>query len=203
MTTKWVACLAVLTVSGTVAYGLAPSFQGLGENTLPYEVAGDGSKVIGRDSVGRAAFWTRSGGWTDLGFGGYAYGVSGDGSAITGWSGESSSTIRRNRGFLWTEGDGLEWLGDLPGGGPGTMPKAISADGLTVVGDSQSADSARDAFRWTRDGMVSLRSDLGDPNMSRAQAVSGDGSRIVGAYERSSGFLSGSWMCWLTPATGT
>ena len=71
-------------------------------------------------------------------------------------------------------------LGDLPGGNFYSRAEDVSADGLTVVGYSQSiAGNEVEAFRWTQvEGMTDL-GDAGEPS-SRAHAVSADGSFIVG-----------------------
>lgn len=71
-------------------------------------------------------------------------------------------------------------LGDLPGGAFGSSASAISADGSTVVGSSDSG-SGHEAFVWTRSGGIVGLGDLADGNFdSRATSVSADGSTIVG-----------------------
>ncbi len=71
-------------------------------------------------------------------------------------------------------------LGDLPGGGGFSDARAISADGSTVVGTSQSA-SGFEAFRWTSSGGMGGLGDLPDGGFdSGAVGASGDGSTIVG-----------------------
>ena len=61
---------------------------------------------------------------------GTAVGVSDDGKAV---AGQSCGAAR------WTEADGWESLGTLPGGSPGvSYVKGISADGKVVVGESDS-----------------------------------------------------------------
>ena len=71
-------------------------------------------------------------------------------------------------------------IGDLPGGSFLSIAHGVSADGTTVVGESDS-DSGREAFRWTAatgiEGLGDLPGALFD---SRANAVSDDGSVIVG-----------------------
>jgi probable HAF family extracellular repeat protein/VCBS repeat-containing protein len=74
----------------------------------------------------------------------------------------------------------FQGLGDLPGGDLYSWALGISADGTTVVGESDSA-SGTEAFRWTRDGgMVGLGDLAGGDFGSQATAVSADGSVIVG-----------------------
>ena len=78
----------------------------------------------------------------------------------------------------------FEGIGDLPGGEFLSIARDISADGTVVVGDSSSADSADDlteAFRW-EDGVMTPLGGLNSPPFlrSRAEAVSGDGTVVVG-----------------------
>jgi len=79
-------------------------------------------------------------------------------------------------------------LGDLPGGGFWSEAWAVSADGLVVVGMSDSGSSGdEEAFRWTEsEGMVGLGFLGADPEEpmlagSSARAVSADGSVVVGS----------------------
>jgi probable HAF family extracellular repeat protein len=75
-------------------------------------------------------------------------------------------------------------LGDLPGGEFQSQADAVSADGLTVVGVSNS-DLGSEAFYWTEaDTMTGLGVLSEGP--SYARAASGDGSVIVGISEPSS-----------------
>ena len=71
-------------------------------------------------------------------------------------------------------------LGDLPGGSYFSRATDVSADGLTVVGFSETADGSQ-AFRWTAgEGLVGL----GNPgDLSYAWAISGDGSVAVGSRD--------------------
>jgi len=79
-------------------------------------------------------------------------------------------------------------LGFLPGGNTNSVANGVSADGSTVVGESVVSQSCSgsscvgidEAFRWTaRGGMTGLGVLPGD-NSSNANAISGDGSTIVG-----------------------
>jgi len=179
-----------------ITQGATPSFDGIGVNAFVYEVANNGERVVGRDSSGRAAYWTASSGWTHLGFGGFAYGVSGDGSAVVGWSGSSTnSSPGGNSAFRWTRSAGVEWIENLAGTTSNTVAMAISSDGSTVVGNTISPSGYKESYRWTpAGGMISLRSDLGNPEATRVAGVSGDGSRIAGTYEISFATLSGNWL---------
>jgi len=72
-------------------------------------------------------------------------------------------------------------LGVLPGGSVFSFATAVSADGLVLVGRSNSAAGV-EAFRWTAaGGMVGLGDLPGGKVESLAYAVSGDGAIVVGA----------------------
>ena len=73
-------------------------------------------------------------------------------------------------------------LGDLPGGGYFSAAKAISADGLVVVGDSNSElGQGKEVFRWSEStGMVALGDLDGGLFASAAYGVSADGLVVVG-----------------------
>ena len=74
-------------------------------------------------------------------------------------------------------------LGDLPGGPFMSDASDVSGDGTTVVGRSASSSQAGsyEAFRWTAPGPMMGLGDFGAPTpRSRAQAVSHDGSVVVG-----------------------
>src|SRR5262245_39849141 len=79
---------------------------------------------------------------------------------------------------VWTSSGGMVGLGDLAGGGYGSIAYDVSADGSVVV-VLASSDSGFEAFRWTQqDGMVKLEpGGLG----ATAGAASADGSVVVGA----------------------
>ncbi len=143
-------------------------------------VNSDGSVIVGRSNTSsngaRAFRWTAAGGMQNLGTlpGGsrsISNGVSGDGSAVVGYS-QSSSAYRA---FRWTAQDGMQSLGVLPGG-VDSFAFGMSADGSVVVGSGDTPQYSSTSFRWTStDGMQALGV-LGEAN-----AVSADGSTIVGA----------------------
>lgn len=103
-----------------------------------FGVSGDGSVVVGEWSdrpFGRThAFrWTADGGFQDLAPGAYtstAYAVTADGSVVVGQTspGNNTSSV-----FRWTEADGLQDLGTLPGYANAT-PTGISDDGQVIIG---------------------------------------------------------------------
>lgn len=86
---------------------------------------------------------------------------------------------------------------DLPGGLRQTTAQAISADGATVVGASNSINGT-EAFRWTEATGTAGLGDLPGPGFeSLGLDVSADGSVICG-MSRSDGFRAWMW----TDATG-
>jgi probable HAF family extracellular repeat protein len=127
-----------------------------------------------------------------------AYGVSGDGSVVCGYSNSTTG----DQAFRWTAAGGLEGLGNLPGGGTLSFARAVSADGSAIVGDSSSGNGG-EAFRWTAaGGMVGLGDLPGNAFFSIANGVNADGSVVVGHSESAlSGTLSAEGFRW-TQATG-
>lgn len=118
-----------------------------------------------------------------------AFGVSGDGSVIVG---ESHSSIGY-QAFKWTEATGMVGLGGLVGGSGVSRAQAISASGEVVVGSANSSSGYDIAMKWSSlTGMVSL-GNLPGGTMSSANAVSGDGSYIVGQIVLDSGVTAFIW----------
>ncbi len=148
--------------------------------TYAYGVSGDGSIIVG--ASGRRAFrWTHAGGMEDLGFilgkrvdFVRATAISTDGMAIVG----THSSGKISEAFRWTRTEGMRGLGFLPET-RWSRATAVNANGTVIVGES-----GDDAFRWTEStGMISLgRMKTRDSysHSYRAQAVSADGSVIVG-----------------------
>ena len=103
--------------------------------------------------------------------------MSGDGSAVVGWSERQFSG--KNQLFLWTQDDGMVELGPLPGfDNVGAGYISISEDASSVIGGFF-GNSGLSAFRWTEEeGMVGMSPP--GMNYSLATAVSADGSIIVG-----------------------
>lgn len=120
----------------------------------------------------------------------YAYGVSGDGSVVTGFALGSEGA----EAFRWTLDTGMVGLGDLPGGPFESFGAAISRDGSTIVGEGTLASGVRRAFRWTQSsGMVGLGDLPGGVDLSTALAVSADGAVIVGGSEGINGLEAFRW----------
>jgi len=115
-----------------------------------------------------------------------AHAVSGDGSVVVGgsFSVDAQSYITEDA-FIWDATHGMRGLGLLPGESS-SVANGVSADGSVVVGESASFNtpttlSTEEAFAWTSaGGMVGLGFLAGD-TLSRATAVSADGSFIVGS----------------------
>jgi probable HAF family extracellular repeat protein len=99
--------------------------------------------------------------------------------------------------FRWGAGpaqaQSFEGLGDLPGSVFYSDPTGLSADGLVIVGVSESANGS-EAFRWTSGGgMVGLGDLAGGGFDSQANGVSADGSVIVGRGESANGTEAFRW----------
>ncbi len=158
-----------------------------GGNATVRAINSDGSVIVGQADDGvtgawRAVRWTQATGFVSLGtLGGSesnAYGVSDDGTKVTG---NSTLSNGQNRAFLWTQGVGMQNLGIL-GTGSESYGLGISRDGSTVVGyfNDSTASGFYRAFRWTQaTGMVRLGT-LNNGDDSYAQAANRDGSVIVG-----------------------
>ena len=173
---------------------------GAGYSSVAWAVSADGSVVVGRSgsSLGDQAFRWKAGegmtGFGDIGgepFGSYARAVSSDGSEIVGGG---------RQPFLWTASGGIESMGNLP-----TDPKAISADGLFVVGKQLDY-----AFLWDEtQGFRNLKDVLQDDcqldltgwTLTSANGISADGLTIVGVGTNPAGQTE-AWVATLPePAT--
>ncbi len=110
-----------------------------------------------------------------------AFGVSGDGSTVVGWTHGNNGF---GQAFRWTQGGGLQGLGFLRPNGTRSQAEAISRDGSTIVGYGQAGGpfNTYEAFRWTDSGgMEHLAAVPGSlyPD-TYAHAASADGSIVVG-----------------------
>lgn len=90
------------------------------------------------------------------------------------------------RAFRWTISDGMQPIGDLPGGNVDSTARGISGDGQIIVGYS-STFGGTSAFLWTDSlGMVNLNELEGNPLAGTgwryivAWAISENGSTVVG-----------------------
>lgn len=168
-------------------------------------VSADGRVVIGNSSsaMGREAFrWTALTGMTTLGqlpsgLPGFATAISSDGSTIAGWGYLNFDGMVGTEpvAFRWTESNGMQPLGDLPGGEVASFANAVSADGSIVLGTSWALplDERHNfrAFVWDNShGMRDLQdvliehglaAELADWQLVEAWGISDDGRSIVGA----------------------
>jgi len=140
-------------------------------------VSADGSVIVGGvflDGASYAFRWTAETGMELSPQPGYAYAVSGDGSAVVGCCAPSGS-------FLWSEGDDFSFL---PGLNAATDPAlGISADGAVVVGGGIWEGDL--PWRWTAAEGVAPLGAPGDPlGLSYAHDASGDGAVVVGSESR-------------------
>jgi probable HAF family extracellular repeat protein len=147
---------------------------GAGDYSKAYGVSADGSMII-VDIYPSAYRWTQAGGLEDLGtLGGSsssASDISANGSYICGFSYVNAGDPYA---FRWTEGVGMEQIGTFYSFGRG-----ISDDGNTITGDETGSAGIHKAFRWTQNGGFEFNI---AGNFSQGNAVSGNGSIIVGDY---------------------
>lgn len=160
----------------------APAFHGLGfipggsQPRTAFGVSADGRVVVGGGSV--PFLWREGSGAMSLAEvscpSGTAYGVSPDGLVV--------AVACGGRAVRWSESDGPQDLGVLPGG---TFSYAfgLSQGGDVIVGYGDSSDSYNhEAFRWTPSGGIDGLGDLlGGLFTSSASDVTPNGSVIVGA----------------------
>jgi len=107
-----------------------------------------------------------------------AYDVSGDGSVVVG----TQSDLTGSRAVRWTEAEGLQELGELPGRRNISYASRVSANGNVVIGAANSPTSPDNSepFRWTAaGGMIGLGLLPGFDGGGVA-GVSADGEVIVG-----------------------
>ena len=158
--------------------------------TWPVATSADGSVLVGRDFFNRPSRWTAETGWVQLLPGGWtANDVSADGSVIVG-----KNTGFPVESFRWENGV-ASFLGDLPGGRYSSVARAVSADGLVVVGSSNSGKNCDEdrctdeAYRWEDGVMMGLGRTEPQFSGSEALDVSADGSVIVGVLRGFSAFI--------------
>jgi probable HAF family extracellular repeat protein len=183
----------------TQAHGSEEIDQGATYFMTANAVSDDGTTIVGMEwsnrSYEQAARWKPQTGLQSLGnfvggtgayFNGAALDLSADGNVIVGEAPSAQEPLPSNgfgytlEAFRWTEAEGIQSLGDLPGGSYWSRAFAISADSAVIVGESTS-NAGPKAFRWTAEScMVSLGDLAGGALGSRARDVSGDGSIIVG-----------------------
>lgn len=172
-------------------------------------ISADGTVVVGTSysTTGKSqAFrWTASGGMTGLGIlsGGTlstANGVSADGSVIVGGT-DASDSAGNQIPFIWKASQGMAPI-SVAGSGFACSANGASSDGSVVVGVC--ANATQFAFRWTAaTGMTGLGQSFGSGPFPKylAQAVSADGSKIVGTVFLSTGRYAPT--VWAAPDTAS
>jgi probable HAF family extracellular repeat protein len=166
-----------------------------GDGSVALGVSANGAVVVGwsYNAAGRErAFRWQNGVMQDLGTlpggdGSVALGVSANGAVVVGrtYYYDDTEGGYYERAFRWTENDGMQDLGTLPGG-DGSVALGVSADGTVVVGGATNAAGQVRAFRWTVDGgMEDLNTTYASlltngSLLARASAISPDGRYIVG-----------------------
>ncbi len=185
--------------SGFVALPSIPDRSGIFQSRA---LSGDGLTVVGAlsDQQGVYAYsWTSTGGYVELGQlpGGplytLAYAVNTDGSVITGFSRTNSFQFPFGEAFRWESG-GLAALGFTGEG------RAVSSDGLTIVGNRPGLPGFSGAFIW-REGrgartILSLLANaydlpMNDWELRRAYGVSLDGRTFIGEGRNQNGVFQG------------
>src|SRR5690606_23749775 len=122
-----------------------------------------------------------------------ALGVSGDGRIVVGQCEiVVGGGYRFGEAFRWTAETGMQSIGHLRPEGTKTQALAISRDGSTIVGASQSFGSGgpTEAFSWTESGGFTALPRLPGASStawSQAHAVNVDGSVIVGQADNTQG----------------
>ncbi len=186
-----VALIVVMTCS---IFDGALADSGIWEVTFALDVSNDGT-VVGSssDSMFR---WTQIGGFEELPTldhdckvftAGGTSGISSDGSKIAG--------TFACEAFLWSEVDGIQGIGFLPGGVT-SRARAISEDGESIVGwgtvgiydnGKLVGTSLGEGFRWNREDGIQGLGFLPSGTWSRVLDVSPDGSTVVGYAEGANG----------------
>lgn len=149
-------------------------------------ISDDGSTIVGwtRDANLEATFWTASNSVVGIGhlpggrFTSKSWAVSADGSVIVGSSASDPSGFGI-KAFRWTQDTGMVALPNMPAAVTPHTALDVTPDGSVVVGFG-SGSRRTEAFRWENGQTVGLGDLPGDEFKSVANAVSDDGSVIVG-----------------------
>lgn len=179
--------LLIFVMTILCATGMAMAeFHTFGTSGGAYDMSDDGSVVVGLYN-GEIALWTVDGGLVPIAIGDFNntpfVSISGDGTTVAASLENPISAIYE--AAKWTEADGWEYLGGLPGGGgSGTSISSswgINGDGSIMAGLGWQDAGTAVAMQWTAAGGAGL---IQTPNgeSSRASGVSADGSVIVGWY---------------------
>jgi probable HAF family extracellular repeat protein len=198
----WEACVWTFDGSRWVVQGLG-DLAGGDLNSHAYSMTPDGNVVVGEGHSAKgteACRWTLAeGNWVLQGLGDFpkgdywsqAFGASWDGSVVVG---QGSVANHGTRAFRWTAATGMVNLG-VVGKRKYSAAWGCSADGNVVVGESFSTRGRDEvAFRWTSaTGMVGLGDLPGGTSFSEAEAVSPDGSIVVGGSSTANGVEAFIW----------
>lgn len=164
--------------SGSERLGTLPG----DDSSAAASVSADGSALLGT-STGPGG--TRAFRWT-VGAGMLALPAPlGAGNLLFSRDGSTAAGFRNLPGLshlaaLWSEAEGLVWIGDLPGGEDRTALAGLSDDGRVSFGTGGSAQG-EEAIRFTRTGGLEGLGDLpGGSFRSEALASTPDGTRIFG-----------------------
>lgn len=113
----------------------------------------------------------------------HAFDVSDDGAVVVGWSKANNQLSGKFRAFRWTVATGMVPLGHLGSPNVNGLARAVSGDGLVIVGDTGAS------FRWTEaTGMV----EIGDGQCSPL-GLSADGSIVVGVCHAAGDNEAATW----------
>ena len=134
--------------------------NGVDHNSYAGAVSADGSVIAGYSTTTSGAFnafrWTQATGMVSLGGVGGNDGftraddMSDDGSTIVGYS--QTAAAPNGAGYRWNQANGIENIGTLSAPyNVWSWARGISADGSTIVGQSNSFSSGH-AFRWSESG---------------------------------------------------
>ena len=166
-------------------------------------ISADGTVIAGYtepspNGAGESWRWTAEGGMVLLGFiptaistANEPLGISADGSTVVGWGHTGEDRV----GYRWTEGTGMQALGDLSGGQFWSKAYDVSGDGSVAVGQSATDGLiGLSAFIWDEThGMRNLQDvlsinyglDFGTFILTEATAISDNGTVLagIGRYE--------------------
>ena len=182
-----------------------PDLAGGALDCRAYDISDDGEVVLGAcasDTAVEAVTWTKDtgGNWAITILGPTTTPLSEaicsvpDGSVVVGYDKKDND----HQAWRWTASTGKSPLPDLTGGSDRCYATGVTSDGSTVVGAGQS-DQGREAVLWKQNAsdqwVVYSLGDLygGDDKNGEAQAVSGDGSLVVGTGELDSGMEAVIW----------
>jgi len=177
---------------GTVLLDLLPADPPFGPSGIALGMSSDGQVIVGRSRTNagfQAVRWTVSGGIESLGTGsdGHAYDANADGSVIVG----KVNLGTGSRAFRWTQATGMEWL-PLPASATYNDARAVSDDGLVIVGFAGTPGQGNFPFIWTpAEGSRDLRPLVGAGGGwldMKAHAISADGTTIAGDGYTTGGF---------------